>query len=141
MVKHVPIILHASTKTSKILETVVAILKPMKFPGDPKSDRLISLLCIPYKIMERLIYACIKSIIDPMFPQGKHDFDAKDQPLKITLLSRKIEDSCSAKKKAGAVFVDLTAAYHTVWHRGLTSKLLCLLPDRHCLSFVRCNSR
>jgi len=39
-------------------------------------------------------------------------------------LTQDIEDSFSAKKKAGAVFVDLTAAYDTVWHLGLTCKLL-----------------
>jgi len=33
------------------------------------------------------------------------------------------------------VFVDLTAAYDTVWHRGLTYKLLWLLPDRHSWSW------
>ena len=37
----------------------------------------------------------------------------------LTLLTQDIEDNVLAKKKAGAVFVDLTAAYHTVWHRGL----------------------
>ena len=40
-----------------------------------------------------------------------------------------IEDSFSAKKKAGAVFVHLTAAYNTLVHRGLTCKLLQLLPE------------
>ncbi|KAJ8387233.1 hypothetical protein AAFF_G00159520 [Aldrovandia affinis] len=49
----------------------------------------------------------------------------------VTLLTQDIEDSFSAKKKAGAIFVNLTAAYDTVWHRGLTCKLLRLLPDRH----------
>jgi len=39
-------------------------------------------------------------------------------------LTQDIEDSFSAKKKAGAVFVDLTAALDTVWHRSLTCKLL-----------------
>jgi len=39
-------------------------------------------------------------------------------------LTQDTEDSFSAKKKAGAVFVDLTAAYDTVWHCGLTCKLL-----------------
>ena len=29
------------------------------------------------------------------------------------------------------MFVDLTATYDTVWHRGLTCKLLHLLPYRH----------
>ena len=40
------------------------------------------------------------------------------------------------KKKAGAVFVDLTAAYDTVWHRGLTCKLLRLLPDKHMVQMI-----
>ena len=46
------------------------------------------------------------------------------------LLSQNIEDSFEAKKKAGAVFVDLAAAYDTVWNRGLSCKLLRLLPDK-----------
>ena len=41
-----------------------------------------------------------------------------------------------AKKKAGAVSVDLTAAYDTVWHRGLTCKLLRLLPDKHMVRMI-----
>jgi len=38
--------------------------------------------------------------------------------------------------KAGAVFVDLTAAYDTVWHRSLTCKLLRLLPDKHMVHMI-----
>ena len=34
------------------------------------------------------------------------------------------------------MFVDLTAAYDTVWHRGLTCKLLRLLPDRHTVHMI-----
>jgi len=34
------------------------------------------------------------------------------------------------------VFVDLRAAYDTVWHRGLTCKLLQLLPDRHMVRMI-----
>ena len=41
-----------------------------------------------------------------------------------------------AKKKACAVFVDLTAVYDTVWHRGLTCKLLRLLPDKHIVQMI-----
>jgi len=50
--------------------------------------------------------------------------------------TQKIEHSFSAKKKPSAVFVDFTAAYDTVWHRGLTCKLLRLLPDKHMVSFI-----
>ena len=34
------------------------------------------------------------------------------------------------------MFVDLTAACNTLWHRGLTCKLLRLPPDRHMVSFI-----
>jgi len=51
-------------------------------------------------------------------------------------LTQDIEDSFSAKKKAGAVFVNLTATYDTVWHRSLTCKLLQLLPDRHMVHMI-----
>ena len=41
---------------------VVVIPKPAKPVGDPKSYRPIPLLCVPYKIFERLIYARVESI-------------------------------------------------------------------------------
>ena len=34
------------------------------------------------------------------------------------------------------VFIDLTAAYDTVWHRGLACKLLRLLPDKHMVKMI-----
>ena len=54
----------------------------------------------------------------------------------VTLLTQEIEDSFSAKKKAAAIFVDLTTAYNTVWHRGLIYKLFRLLPDRYMVSLI-----
>ncbi|KAJ8410042.1 hypothetical protein AAFF_G00210830 [Aldrovandia affinis] len=53
---------------------VVAILKPNKPEGDPKSYRPISLLCIPFKILERLIYARVEPIIDPLLPWEQAGF-------------------------------------------------------------------
>ena len=35
------------------------------------------------------------------------------------LLTQNIEDSFDAKKKADAVFADLTSAYDTVWYHGI----------------------
>jgi len=87
---------------------IVAIPKPDKL----LVDRPISLLCVPFKILERLIYACVDPTMDPLLPreQGgfRHGRSAVDQ---VTLLTQDIEDSFLAKKKAGAVFIDLTAAY------------------------------
>ena len=53
---------------------VVAIPKPEKFIGDPKSYRLISLLCVPYKILNKLIYTCIEPLIDPLLPKKQAGF-------------------------------------------------------------------
>ena len=54
----------------------------------------------------------------------------------VVLLTKNIEDSFGAKKKAGAIFVNLTAAYDTVWHRDLTCKLLRVLPDMHIVRMI-----
>ena len=116
---------------------VVAILKPGKPVGDPKSYRPISLLCVPYKILERLIYARVEPLIDPLLPKEQAGFRrGKSTVDQVVLLTQNIKDSFEAKKKAGAVFINLTAAYDTVWHRGLTCKLLRLLPDKHMVKMI-----
>ena len=116
---------------------MVVIPKPGKPMGDPKSYRPISLLCVPYKILERLIYARVEPLIDPLLPKEQAGFrHGKSTVDQVVLLTQNIEDSFKAKKKAGAVFIDLTAAYVTVWHRGLTCKLLRLLPDKHMVKMI-----
>ena len=113
---------------------MVAIPKPNK---DPKNYKPISLLCDPFKTLERLIYACIKPVIDPVLPREEAGFQCKRLTInQVTLLTQETEDNFSAKKKAGIVFVDLTAAYNTVWHCGLTCKLLCLLAKRHMILLI-----
>jgi len=47
---------------------IVAIPKPEKPLGDPKSYHPISLLCVAFEILERLIYARVEPIIDPLRP-------------------------------------------------------------------------
>ena len=88
---------------------VVAIPMPEKPLGDPKSYRPISLLCVIFKILERLIYARVDSIIDSLLPREqagfRHERSTVDQ---FILLKQDIEDSFSADKKARAVFVDLS---------------------------------
>jgi len=109
----------------------VAIPKPEKPPGDPKSYRPISLLCVPLKILERLINARAESIIDPLLPQEQAGFrHGRSTVDEVTQLTQDIEDSISAKKKAGAVFVDLTAAYDSVGNvASRTSCCNCYLID------------
>ena len=96
-----------------------------------------SLLCVPYKILKRLIYARVEPFIDPLLPKKQAGFRrGKSTVGQVVLLTQNIDDSFEAKKKAGAVFVDLTAAYDTVWNRGLICKLLGLLPDKHMVRMI-----
>ena len=95
------------------------------------------MLCVPYKILERLIYARVEPLIDSLLPKKQAGFRrGKSTVDQVVLLTQNIEDSFEAKKKAGAVFIDLTAAYDTVWHRCLTCKLLRLLPDKHMVKMI-----
>ena len=48
----------------------------------------------------------------------------KSTVVPVVLLTQNIEDSFQLKKKVSAVFFNLTGAYDTVWHHGLTCKLL-----------------
>ena len=116
---------------------VVAIHKPSIPLEDHRSYRPISLLCVPYKILERLICNRVKPIVDPLLPKEQAGFLlGKSTVNQVILLTQNIEDSLEVKKKAGPVFVDLTAVYDTVWHRGLTCKLMRLLPDKHIVQII-----
>ena len=64
------------------------------------------------------------------FGRGKSTTD------QLILLTQEIEDSFAAKRKAGAVFVDLTAFYNIIWHRSLTCMLLRLLPESRMMSLI-----
>ena len=56
--------------------------------------------------MERLTYARIEPIVNPLLPQEQAGFRrGRSTTDQVTLLTQGIEDSFSAKKKAGAVFV------------------------------------
>ena len=53
---------------------IVAMPKPEKPLGDPKSYSPISLLCVHFKILERLIYARVEPIIVPLLSQEQAGF-------------------------------------------------------------------
>ena len=92
---------------------------------------------LPWKILERFIYSQIEPIMDPLLPQEQAGFRrGKSTVVQVALMTQEIEDCFSAKKKTGAVFVDLTAAYDTVWHCGLTCKLLRLILDCHVVRMI-----
>ena len=75
--------------------------------------------------------------MDQLLPRKQAGFRHKRSTLDhVILLIQEIEDSYSANKKAVAVFIELTAAHDIVRDRGLTCKLLRLLPHRHIVSLI-----
>ena len=116
---------------------VVAIFKPKKSVDNPKSYRPISLLCVSFKVVERLLLARLEPIVEPALPATQAGVRAgrftTDQTVHLT---DDIENGFEELKKAGLVLVDLIAAYDTVWHSGLTSKILHVFPDHHMVHFL-----
>ena len=75
--------------------------------------------------------ACVEPLIDLLPPKEQAGFRrGKSTVDQVVLLTQNIEDSFEAKKKTGAVFVNLTAAYDTA------CKLLRLLPDKHMVRMI-----
>ena len=109
----------------------------MKSMADPKNYRPISQLCIPYKIIERLIYAHVEPIVDSLLPKEQAGFRrGKSTVDQVVLLTQNIGNFFKAKMKAGPIFVNLTAAHDTGWRRGLTCKLLRLLLNTHMVRMI-----
>ena len=116
---------------------IVAIPKPGKTLSDPKSYRPISLLCSTYKLLERMVLARIQPTVESFLPKEQAGFRPNrcttDQ---VARLTEDIEVAYDDKLIFGAVFVDLTAAYDTIWHRGLELKLLINIPNKHLVNMM-----
>ena len=119
------------------LSKVVAVLKPNKPQESAKSYRPISLLCIAYKLYERLILNHIQPIVESVLPKEQAGFRQGYCTLdQVALLTEDIEISFDKRLKSGIVLVDLSAAYDIVWHRGLTLKLLRTIPSKEMVQVI-----
>ena len=110
-------------KTAK----VIAILKPGKKANDPSSYRPISLLCCTFKLLETLTHHT-KANLTPNRTMhssseqaGFRKQHSTDQQL--LALTTYIESGYEQKLKTGAIVIDLSAAYDTVWRDGLLLKV------------------
>ena len=117
---------------------IIAILKPGKSPEEAGSYRPISLLSVCFKLVERLIYNRLLPVVDPQLPREQAGFrPGRSTVEQVVKLTEDIETAFENRKKCGAVNVDLSAAYDTVWHRGLALKMLQLIPNKHMVQFIR----
>ncbi len=86
---------------------------------------------------QRSILSRLDPVIDPQLPPEQAGFrHGRSTTDLVTLLTDDIEAGFEHNQKVCVALVDLTAAYDTVWLRGLHLKLLCMLPDRHMVSCV-----
>ena len=103
---------------------VIAIRKPGKPLDDPTSYRPISLLCCCYKLLESLLLTRLAPIFESVIPPEQAGFWKKRNTCDHVLaLTSYIESGFQKKLKTGAVLIDLSAAYDTVWQAGLMMKL------------------
>ena len=116
----------------------MALLKPGKDPSVAKSFRSISLLCHTYKLFERLILNRIAEHVDAkLIPEQAGFRPGKSCTSQLLNLTEHIEDGYEMRLITGAVFVDLSAAYDTVNHRRLLSKVLDMTGDVHLTDLIR----
>jgi len=113
---------------------VVAILKPNKTGNDPKNYRPISLLSVVYKLFERLLLGRISPLLKRTLPKKQAGFrSGRNYCEQVLALETHVENGFQKKLKSGAVFLDLSAAYVTVWKRGLLLKLAKILKYKTTL--------
>ena len=103
---------------------VIAIRKPGTHIDEPTSYRPISLLCCCYKLLERLLLVRLAPIFEIVIPPEQAGFRKKRNTCdQVLALKPYIESGFQKKLKTGAVLIDLSAAYDTVWQAGLMMKL------------------
>lgn len=110
---------------------IIAILKPGKAADRPENYRPIALLSTCYKLLERVLFNRISPTINEHIPVEQAGFrsgrSCTDQVLSLTTY---IESGFEKMLKTSVSFIDLTAAYDTVWRQGLIYKLLKIIPCR-----------
>ena len=109
---------------------MIALLKPGRDPSIPKCYRPISLLSHTYKLFERLILNRITPTVDErLIPEEAGFRPGKSTTSQLLNLTQHIEDGFEKGMVTGVVLVDLSAAYDSVNHRCLLSKILAITRD------------
>ena len=111
-------------------KVIAAIPKSGQDPSSQKSYRPISLLCITYKLYERLILMHTSSLVDDKLSKDQAGFTpGRSCAGQLLNLTQHIEDGHEINMLTCAAFVDLSAAYDTVQHRLMIRKLMDMTGD------------
>jgi len=103
---------------------IIALAKPGKDPHLSASYRSISLQSVCYKLLECTILLRISPTVEDLLSVDRAGFRrGRTTCDQVTALTAFIENGVEKTLKTGAVFLDLTAAYDTIWHTGLLYRL------------------
>lgn len=116
---------------------VMAIPQPGKPQDAYKCYQCFSLLCDAYMLMERLFLMSNHEVIKLQLPFVQADcrwrWCTQDE---VFNLIQDFEDAFKKFKKIETIFIDLSAAYITVWHVGLTTNLLHVVLCKPLVQFI-----
>lgn len=116
---------------------IIALLKPGKDADIPGNYRPIALLSSVYKLLERALYNRISEHIHAVLPIEQAGFrpgrSCADQMLSLT---SHIEAGFQLKMKTSVAFIDLSAAYDTVWREGLIYKFIKVIPCKKTAQLI-----
>ncbi|MEL7309847.1 MAG: reverse transcriptase family protein, partial [Pseudomonadota bacterium] len=108
---------------------IIAIPKPGKDTSLVTSYRPISLLSLTLKVFERIVLNRINPFVDSTLDISQAGFrKGRSTQEQVLALTTHIENGFQRKEKTGAIFLDLTSAYDTIWHEGLLTKISSKLP-------------
>ena len=106
---------------------IVPIKKPSKPPEELKSYRPITLLSCLGKLFERIIQARLEYHLENTNCLSETQFGFRKGRGTINCLLRlenTIKNALASNEIVGAVYIDLTSAFDTVWIKGLKFKLI-----------------
>lgn len=111
-----------------------AICKPGKDGKDPSHFRPVALLCVLYKLLERMILNRIQEAIENITPLDQAGYRQNrgccEQMLAFATF---VENGFQQNLKTCIAQLDLTAAFDTVWRHGLLLKFARVVP---CLKLL-----
>jgi len=104
---------------------VIVLPKPGKDPQFPQNYRPISLLPSLAKVYEKVILSRLETAIAGILPDEQFGFRAAHSTTHQTLrVAELVTAGFNRRQYTGALLLDVSKAFDTVWHRGLLYKLI-----------------
>lgn len=116
---------------------IIALKKPGKYGSIPTHFRPVSLLSCSFKLFERIIHNRIQPLINKVLPIEQAGFrEGRSCCEQVLTLTSFIEAAYQKFMKTGAVLIDLSSVYDTVWREGLLLNLSRVVRCRKTLNLI-----